>query len=316
MAEGTRPQQPHPDAVWNSLLGKWMMPDGNPAATASSGFVDNAGRTHGSQETVDANNAAMARVSGTDWGSVEAQLREKAKQAAQEFGYEGPELYNDTNLEDVKRQLGYDRPAGDLSHLINERYKDFQRRAADQDGGGESAPSGGNWFASNAPGGGFTEQYSTLARPDYLQGPYVPPTFTETFTPLSQDELFADPGYQHRLDTMRLGQERSAAAQGRILSGGYVGRALPRALGEFASQEYGAANDRKFNQYLQRYGQFQDTASMAAQARNLNEGAYQADVGNHLNQYNARYRAYQDAIGNNLDFARLGLSATTAGAPS
>lgn len=185
--------------------------------------------------------------------------------------------------------------------------------AGDGGGGGNGGGSGSAYGPSGNQAIG--SPYAIPARPDYLQGPYTPPTWTDTYTPPSLDDLTSSPGYLADEASIQRGLERSAAANGSILSGGFVGRALPRALADFTSTAYQNLNNNLFQQYQQRYGQFTDAASMAAQARALNEGAYQADVANSLNQYNTRYRAYQDAINNNLSYAQLGLNATTAGAP-
>lgn len=176
------------------------------------------------------------------------------------------------------------------------------------------------WFAANGIGagggaGGFGETYTAPGRPGYLQGPYTPPTWDQTFTAPSVDDLKADPGYKARMDASQRGFEHSAAAQGKVLSGGFVGRTLPKALQEQASNEYANVYGRAFDTYRQKYGQFQDAASLGQQARTTNENAYQADVSNGLNQYNTRYRAYDDSVKNNLSFARLGLDAATAGRP-
>jgi hypothetical protein len=200
------------------------------------------------------------------------------------------------------------------------------------------AASGGDWWSQNAPGGGmgdggfgaapepFGEQYSTLTRPEALRQPYVAPQWEETFTEPTMEQVTSDQGYKARLMQGQRTQEASAAARGSILSGGHQ-KALTRFGQEFASNEYGAARGRAFDNYLQRYGQFNDSANRGVQARGINESAYQTDAANNLGQYNTRYRAYQDAILNrrdserdtfdrNYSMARLGLDATTAGRPA
>lgn len=171
--------------------------------------------------------------------------------------------------------------------------------------------------ASSGAGGGlgFTEVYSTLERPSYLQGPYVPPTWNESFVAPSYDTLRQDAGYQARLAAGQQAFDRSAASRGTLLNGGTL-KALNRYAQDFGANEYQGAYNRAFDAYKQKYGQFQDQAAMGAQARNLNETAYQNDANNALTQYQQRYRTYQDAIQNNMDFARLGLGATTAGSPA
>lgn len=191
--------------------------------------------------------------------------------------------------------------------------------------------SGGDWFSAQLTSGGgsdfgaipaeFSEQYTALPRPDYLQGAYEAPQWNETFSPMSMDQLSQDPGYQARMQAMQQGLERSAAAKGSILSGGFIGKAMPRQLGNLASQEYAQANDRLFNQYQQRYQAFTGNRDAGFQGRQFNENAYQGDVGNNLNQFLTRYNQYRDSVGDkrtaetdyfnrNLALGDQGLTAT------
>ena len=184
---------------------------------------------------------------------------------------------------------------------------------------------GSDWGMAPAP---FSETYTPLARPSYLQGEYVPGQWGETFAPPAkpsvletpyalptQAELEASPGYLSAESAMRRGMERSAAAKGSILSGGFVGRTLPRAMGEYAGTAYGnlvgqtmGARQQQvgeyqgdvsnaFAQYQQRYGQFADAEGLKLGARNVNESAYQADEGANLSGYKTRYGAYLDQAG-------------------
>lgn len=185
-----------------------------------------------------------------------------------------------------------------------------------------SQAAAGGWFAAQMPKiqasgvtGGFGEDYTTPARPAHLQQPYQAPTWGETFTAPTAADLENEPGYLAAQAAIRRGMERGAAAQGSVLSGGFVGRTLPRALAEHAGTAYAGAHGRAFDSYRQRYGQFMDSANLGGQARSINEASYQGDVTNSLNQFLARRNAYQDAVGNNLNFARLGLDATLGGRP-
>lgn len=156
------------------------------------------------------------------------------------------------------------------------------------------------WFSANAYGATpdpFGETYSTLARPESLQDPYTAPVWTETFRAPTAEEVQAEPGYAIGLQEGTLARERSAAARGSILSGG-TQKALARYAADYASTKYGESVNRLFDQYQQRYGQFQDAAAAGLSARTANESAYQSDVGNDLNQYLTRFNAYQTAIGN------------------
>lgn len=195
-------------------------------------------------------------------------------------------------------------------------------------GGGSSYGSlmgGVNFGAAPEP---FGETYTPLARPSYLQGEYVPGQWTEQFaapakpsvlqTPYAlptKAELEASPGYTAGADMMQRGMERSAASKGSILSGGFVGRTLPRAMGEYAGtaynnlvgqtlgarqQQYGEYTgdvSNAFEQYKQRYGQFADAEGLKLGARNVNESAFQGDQGTNLAGYNTRYAQYLDTAG-------------------
>lgn len=189
-----------------------------------------------------------------------------------------------------------------------------------------SAPVPSNFGAAPAP---FGETYTATPRPAWLQGPYTPmqwtggdfiaptkPTVLQTpYTLPTQADLEASPGYLAAQTAMQRGIERSAAAKGTVLSGGFVGRALPRALGEYAGTAYGnlvnqtlGARQQNFGeystdvnnafaQYQQKYGQFSDAASRDQAARALNESAYVTDESNNRNQYLSRYNQYLDAAG-------------------
>lgn len=179
---------------------------------------------------------------------------------------------------------------------------------------------GGDWFAQHAPS---TSDFGAPAAPfgeTYTAGTYAPPTFNEPFQAPTAESLSTDPGYRARMDASQRGFERSAAAKGSILSGGFIGRTLPRALQEQASNEYASSFQRAMDTYQQRYGQFSDSAARDANAFQLNETGK-------LNQFSTRYKGYQDSIlnrrnaetdrfGRELDLARLGLDATAAGRPS
>lgn len=183
----------------------------------------------------------------------------------------------------------------------------------DSDGGGDTTttvrdygPSIDDWFAQNGPA---MDQFTTPSRPDYLNQPYQPERWTEEFKLPSIEELNADPGFLASEQAMQRGMERSAAAKGSVLSGGFVGRTLPRALGEHALGAYDSLAGRAFDTYKQRYGQFLDRNSANLGARAANELQYQTDVGNAMNQYQKRYQTYRDTIGDSFDLARLGLDA-------
>ncbi len=153
-----------------------------------------------------------------------------------------------------------------------------------------------DWFGL---GGGYT----TPDRPSWLTGPYVPGTFTAP----TEQELFQDPGYKARLDASQQAFERGAAAKGSILSGGSQ-VALGRRMQTQAADEYQ-------NLYGRKFGEFGAKEGLNFNARSVNENTYQNDVGNSLNQYNTRYKAYQDFINNQFRLSDQGLNATLGGRP-
>lgn len=166
--------------------------------------------------------------------------------------------------------------------------------------GGETPE--GDWFSVNGPsgsGGGYT----TLQRPSWLTGPYVPGTFTAP----TADELYQDPGYKGRMDASRQAFERGAAAKGSLLSGGSQ-VALGRRMQTEAANEYQ-------NLYGRKFGEFGAQEGLNFNARQTNENTFQNDVGNNLTQYNTRYKAYQDFLNNQFRLTDQGIRATEAGRP-
>lgn len=219
----------------------------------------------------------------------------------------------------------------------NFEYDDDVRDGRQRGGGGGrgGGGDGASWFDAQMGSAGFGgtpepfgETYTAMGRPSWLQGEYVPGQWTERFAEPERPavlrspyalptraDLEASPGYLAGADLMQRGMERSAAAKGTILSGGFVGRALPRAMGEYAGgayqnlvgntmgarqQQYGEYSgdvSRAFDQYRQRYGQFADAEGVKLGARHANETAYQTDVSNERNQYLSRYNQYLDRAG-------------------
>lgn len=197
----------------------------------------------------------------------------------------------------------YDSQGPAYNQATNQLNPGYDPRGArfNVPGGGPGGGGGYDWGSMPSGFGAapdpFGETYSTLARPSWLQGEYVAPQWSETFTPLSMADLERDPGYQNRLLTAQKGFERSAAAKGTILSGG-TQVALGREQQNLAANEYGAANTRAFEQYQARYNQFTNNANLGFQARGVNEGAYNTDSSNNLSQYATRFQAYQAALDN------------------
>ena len=189
-------------------------------------------------------------------------------------------------------------------------------------GGGETAP-GGPSFGSY---GSFTQQYTTPERPASVSGAFTAPTWNENYQAPTQADLEASPGYLASETAMQRGMERSAAAKGTVLSGGFVGRTLPRAMGEHAAGAYQQLRANSFDEYLQRYGQFQGGVNNSLAARGVNEGAYQTDVANAGTQSNTRYGRFMDAAavkrqsendlwGRNMDLTDASLRAAALARP-
>lgn len=182
---------------------------------------------------------------------------------------------------------------------------------APEGSGGPSGPLGGNRFTGygggdpagfgtpprpyqSAPYGGG--QYTTPSLPSWLQTPFTPATYTSTtFTPPTGIDLQNDPGYLARMRLANEGLERSAAARGSVLSGGFQ-QELAKYNQDYASNEYG-------NVYNRALGTFQTNTGNAFNAFNANtanqfgarqqqQGEYQMGVGNAQTQYGNRYNAY------------------------
>jgi hypothetical protein len=120
--------------------------------------------------------------------------------------------------------------------------------------GATPAPYGSN---PNAP------SYNPMApyvRPEWKGGDYVNP---------SEADLVASPGYQARLSQGLQARNRSAAAQGTVLSGGTL-KALDRYGQDYASNEYQTLRNNTYDAYKTRYSQFQDAAGMDLAARTVN----------------------------------------------
>ena len=169
--------------------------------------------------------------------------------------------------------------------------------------------------------GQWTETFSVPEKPRGLETPYAAPTWqggdfqapakpTALQTPYAlptQAELEASPGYLSAQSAMQRGMERSAASRGSVLSGGFVGRTLPRAMGEYAGTAYGnlvgqtlGARQQQTGEYQAdvgnaltarglQFGEFLDTANLGIGTRQQQVVEYQGDVSNAFNQYLQRY---------------------------
>lgn len=143
-------------------------------------FQGNDGRWHEREDTRDADNAARARVSATDWGGVEARLRAEAKAKGLE--------YHESDLEDIRRNYGYDRPSGSLSELEAAAFKKYGERAPQVGDGGSGDGDGGG-----AAGYGDYPYPERVAMPD----PTLPTPYFSGYTP-EQAQAFTGVGQADR----------------------------------------------------------------------------------------------------------------------
>lgn len=137
------------------------------------------------------------------------------------------------------------------------------------------------------PYGGIGSTPSPYVNPEWTGGPAptAPPLIP--FTRPTQADLEASPGYQSRLAAGLQARNRSAAAQGSVLSGG-TQQVLAQYGQDYASNEYNnlfgqglALNQNNnnvtqgnfgnaFETYQANYGQFQDAATRGFNAYGLN----------------------------------------------
>lgn len=197
-------------------------------------------------------------------------------------------------------------------------------------GGGTNAPNAyGNLFAGYQ--GGDPAGFGAAPSP-YQSEPYTGPGFElpnkpaslsqplelaqwtgsfdtppPTFTAPTGIDYVNDPGYKERLAMGVDARERSAAAKGSILGGGQQ-KALERYGQDYASNEFGNVFNRAlstfgaqnqtfanlFDQYRQKYGEFNQGEDRKVQARGLGLNEYQTDI-------NAGNLAYQNRYGQYLN---------------
>lgn len=188
------------------------------------------------------------------------------------FGYQqgqdGYPSYNPTN--------GTIGIAGGYLANVNGVWN-FQPRG-DETGGGSSIPSVDPYTLPS----GSPNQYVTPA-------PFTAPTL---------QDLLTSPGFQAGSDLLTQQQQRSAAAKGSILSGGFQA-ALAKAQTNYATNSYG-------NLYNQALSGYQTNAGTSLAGSQQDQAQYQDAVANTLSQYQQRYNAYQGAITNQFNLANLG----------
>ena len=129
-------------------------------------------------------------------------------------------------------------------------------------------------FSYGGPTGGATAAYNPF---EYEKFKYDPFSYADFKVP-GAEGMYADPGYQFRLDQGRKQLEASAAGRGLLRTGGTL-KGLMDYGQNAASQEYGNV----FNRALQTYGTNRSNA---------------ADI------YGTNYNLYKDTYGQNYNLAR------------
>ena len=113
------------------------------------------------------------------------------------------------------------------------------------------------------------------------------------FRPPTAADMMQDPGYQFRLQQGQQALERSAAARGGLLSGGFA-RGAQEYGQNMASQEYGNVYQRRLGENQQRYGR------ALAQNQSAYERALQRYTTNYnsgMGQWQARLQPWQTLAG-------------------
>lgn len=164
--------------------------------------------------------------------------------------------------------------------------------------------------------------FTALPTPAALSSPYVAPTWTggppptptalTPFTAPTQQDLENSPGYQSMLAAGLLARNRSAAANGSVLNGGtqqaltqygedYANTGYANLFGEDlsannannATTQQGNANT--FQDYMAKYGQFTDAASLGLAGRQENQNEFNTAVGNNQTAFQNNYSQYLNA---------------------
>lgn len=165
----------------------------------------------------------------------------------------------------------------------------------------------GTWGGPIAPYAGDPyPNFTPPPLPDVLSRPYELPT---------ADALKATPGYMARYQQGMDALQRSAAARGTLLNGG-TQKALTRYGQDYASNEYNnlvrqglSARQQQASDYLNlAYGPAWQQNAAAVNKYGTLYGQYQDLIGNNRNAMN-------DYYGQQLELAKLGLSAAGAGNP-
>jgi hypothetical protein len=149
--------------------------------------------------------------------------------------------------------------AADLQHADAQAALAFQKQQYNT-----SQKNAAPWL--NAGTGAINTLYSDLKNGKYGD-------WTGSFTAPTAAEAAQDPGYAFRVSEGLKGIDRGAAARGGILTGGTL-KAEQQFGQDMASQEYGNVYNRRFQEYLQKYGEFNNN-----QTNDFNRYASIAGVG-------------------------------------
>jgi hypothetical protein len=112
-------------------------------------------------------------------------------------------------------------------------------------------PSRMRWYWGTNHGNAAATQKPITVDPSYL-APFTEQFGYQDFQAPGQEQVYADPGYQFRLNEGRGVLENSAAARGLLNSGGTLQDLMRWGQG-FASQEYGNVFNREFDTWSRGY---------------------------------------------------------------
>lgn len=163
------------------------------------------------------------------------------------------------------------------------------------DTGFHASQGGGSGGSTGAPlpvtpYGGIGSTPSPYINPTWTGGPAPAAPTLSQFTAPTEAELEASPGYQSRLAAGLQAKNRSAAAQGSVLSGG-----TQQALAQYG-QDYAS------NEYANLFGQ-----SLATNQTNNN--VTQGNFGNAFQTYQANYGQFTDAASRGLNAYQTNVTA-------
>jgi hypothetical protein len=295
---------------------------------ATNGASVDAGAGSGNTGPAATTNAQKSGNVKQDWqafiaskGYTGAQARTQMAQMASEFnaayGYNvkpgNPNASGQTDTLDFGDGSGL----RDIIHGGDNAWQDIP----DSSGGGSSGGGGGNQYSGMGASQQELQSYGVPAN-QYAShaytGGYQAPQWNQSFTAPTDVTMQNDPGYQFRMKMGQQALERSAAAKGTILNGG-TQQATAEYGQNFGSNEYANVFQRAFDQYKQKYGEFQDAANLGLKAEQNQYGEYLGEqnrtLSDYLTNYNIGRTGVQDFLGQQNKTADRGLSATLGGKP-